>query len=144
MGEVSVGESTSGREESLAPGCRLLHGQHMRSRNVPDVYPEIGPGLGDVLLPTALDHIDEALVGSIDRRQRLQMMDYRPEHERGADGRQVEVGLVVVEKLPCCLLGNGFRRPIRLDLVALEAILVRVWVPVGLGEDGCGIGECLF
>ncbi|EPE07686.1 origin recognition complex subunit 6 [Ophiostoma piceae UAMH 11346] len=98
------------RKQPVAAELGLLQtSQDVRLGNVTHVHPDQGDArLGDlgVLLPHARQRMDNALVARVDARQALQVVRNRAQHGRRVDRGQVKVGLLVLDKVPCGLLGQ--------------------------------------
>lgn len=86
----------------------------MCESKVSNIDPNVGSGVGDLVLAFALNEITYALVGGIDRLERIEMVDYGPKDHRGVDGRDGEVWLLVLLEFPCRPLSKCLARCSRL------------------------------
>jgi hypothetical protein len=85
----------------------------------------------DLVLELALHSIADALVRCVQVVEAVERVDDGPEYHRGIDGGDGEVGLLLLEKLPGCLLGEGLTCSVA-EHGVLGRLLGGNGVPVGL------------
>lgn len=96
-----VGEQTGSGEEAMAASFGQLRGKHMGLGNVTNVDPQsYRCGRRDLLLPLALEQCDNALVGGVDGFNAGKVRNDGTKDQGWADGDEVEVGLLVGDKVP--------------------------------------------
>lgn len=137
--ELAVAEFASKHEKALTAGLGLLHGLYVGEGDIAHVDPEMHATGRDLVAHLALHHIHETRVGRVDGLQRVEVVDDGAEDERRADGGEIEVGLLVLDKVPAGPLGQCLGHAVRRRLTFLESVLVSARVPVGFAEHLLGI-----
>lgn len=76
-----------GDEEALARGLGDLDGPYVSEGDVAHLDPEVGPGVGDLVLAFALDEVAGSLVGGVEAVEGVEVVHDGTDDQRGVYGR---------------------------------------------------------
>lgn len=122
----------SSHEEALVGSGFDLNGLDVTECEVANVNPQESASLGDLILGLALVDVSDALVAGVQRLERVQVVDDGTEDKRRVDGRDGEVGLLLLDEVPRGLLGECLAGTVP-SRRALKGFFMGDRVPVGLG-----------
>lgn len=144
LGHVAVREPAPDGEVAPPAGLGPLHGADVRQRRVAHVDPDgDGARRGDPAVPGAGDEGRGALVGRVDALEGGEVVRDGAEHDRRADGGQVEAGLLAGHKVPRRLLGQRLGEPVRRGGRGVE-VLRPDRIPGLFGEGVRAVREVLL
>jgi hypothetical protein len=133
-----VGKVARGDEEALAGGLlALLDSRNMAGREVAHVDPEVSACRRDFVLRLSEHDVPDALVGSVEAVERVEVVDDRTQDEGRAHGGDGEVGLLLLDKVPGGALGEGLAGAVAVGRV-LDGLLGGERVPVAFGVGVVG------
>jgi hypothetical protein len=104
----------------------------VRECKVADIDPQESTSLGNLFLGLALVDVSDALVAGVQGVERVQVVNDGTEHKRGVDGRDGEIRLLLLDKVPRGLLGECLASTVTCSRV-LKSLFLSDGVPVGLG-----------
>ena len=104
---ILVREITVGDKESLVASFRHFDSFNVSQGNIPDINVEEGARRGQLVLGFALDEVHEPFVGCVDSVEGVQVMHDRAEDKGRVNSSDVEIGLLLFDKVPCGLFREG-------------------------------------
>jgi len=107
INNLFVGEVASRYEESLAACVRDFNSLDVRECYIADIDPEENAGRGNLILHPTLNNVHHPLVRGIDGLEGVQVVNYGTKHQRRIDSSDIEVWLLLLNKVPGGLLGKG-------------------------------------
>lgn len=134
-------------EETLASRLRNLDGIDVRLSKVSHVRPYVWSTGWKLVFRFALDHVSYPLIRCVERVERVQVVDDRPKDKRWAEGRDGEVWLLLLDKLPRNLFRQSFARTVGSRMVFMyflngyrvpNLFVVKLLVALGVDDGSKG------
>lgn len=137
LDNLLVGEIAGHDEEALVSSLGHLDSLDVCQGKVADVDPQEDASLGDLILKLAKHGITDALVGSVEGVQRVQIVHDGTEDQRRIHSSDCEVWLLLLHKLPSSTLSKRLAGSVTIGGV-LESLLVCQGRPISLGVGVLG------